>query len=111
MSDSFGSTDPWADPGITGEEAIGYFYSQVIGMDTLGEDLRPTRIVWKNVGYSALTWFLIWLCLAWGAKWTGRITYITMGIPIVLLFVFLGRALSLPGASDGVNAYIGTPCL
>ena len=106
--DSFGSNDPWADEGTTGEDAVGYFYSNVIGMDTLGDDLRPTRIVWKNVGYSFLTWLLIWLCLAFGTKWTGRITYFTMGLPLVLLFVFLGKAVSLPGASDGINAYIGT---
>ena len=30
-----------------------------------------------------------------------------MGLPIVLLFVFLGKALTLPGASDGIRAYIG----
>jgi solute carrier family 6 GABA transporter-like protein 1 len=105
--DSFGSNDPWASDGTTGEEAVGYFYTTVIGMDTLGNDLRPTRIVWKNVGYSFLTWLLIWLCLAFGTKWTGRITYFTMGLPIILLFVFLGKAVSLPGASDGINAYIG----
>ena len=40
-------------------------------------------------------------------KVTGRIAYFTMGLPIVLLFVFLGRAVSLPGSSDGINAYIG----
>jgi len=39
--------------------------------------------------------------------WTGRVAYATMGIPIVLLFVFLGKALTLEGASDGVKAYIG----
>lgn len=30
-----------------------------------------------------------------------------MGLPIVLLFVFLGVALSLEGAENGVEAYIG----
>ncbi|KAL3909998.1 MAG: hypothetical protein SGARI_002333 [Bacillariaceae sp.] len=47
------------------------------------------------------------LCVAWGVEWTGRIAYFTMGLPIVLLFVFLGKALTLPGASDGIEAYIG----
>ena len=40
-------------------------------------------------------------------KVKGRIAYFTMGLPIVLLFVFLGRAVSLPWSSDGINAYIG----
>jgi SNF family Na+-dependent transporter len=30
-----------------------------------------------------------------------------MGLPIVLLFVFLGVACSLEGASDGIQAYVG----
>jgi len=35
------------------------------------------------------------------------LTYFTMGFPIVLLMVFLFRASTLDGASDGVHAYIG----
>lgn len=76
-------------------------------METLGPDLRPTRIVWPNVGYSVLSWFIVWACLAFGLTWTGRIAYFSMGLPIVLLFVFLGRACTLPGASDGIKAYAG----
>jgi SNF family Na+-dependent transporter len=75
-------------------------------MGTLGPDLRPTRLVGKNVGYSFLTWVIIYLCIAFGIKWTGRITYFIMGLPAILLFVFLGRALLLPGSEDGVEAYI-----
>ena len=52
-------------------------------------------------------WAIIFLCLAFGIKWVGRITYFTAGFPFVLLIVFLGRSLSLPGASKGVKAYIG----
>lgn len=99
--DAFGADSIYTQQNTTGSDAITYFYSDIIGMDTLGEDLRPTRVVGANVGYSALAWFIIWACLAGGTKWTGRITYATMGIPIVLLFVFLGKAVSLPGASDG----------
>ncbi len=76
-------------------------------METLGDDLRPTRIVGQNVGYSFLVWLTVWSCLAFGLKWTGRIAYISMGLPIVLLFVFLGKACALEGASDGIKAYIG----
>lgn len=104
--DSF-TNNIWAQEQVTGEIAVNYFYDTIIGSGTVGEDQLPTRIVWENVGYSALTWFIVWLCIAFGLKWTGRITYFTMGLPIVMLFIFLGRALSLPGSSDGVNAYIG----
>jgi solute carrier family 6 (neurotransmitter transporter, GABA) member 1 len=83
------------------------FLQHIIGMETIGEDLRPTRVVWQNVGYSAISWILIWSCLAFGLKWTGRIAYVSMGLPLVLLFVFLIKAVTLEGASDGVKAYIG----
>lgn len=105
--DSFGDDAPWAEEGTNGTVAINYFLDNIIGMDTLEESGRPTRVVGVNVGYSALAWFLIWACLAGGTKWTGRITYFTMGLPIVLLFVFLGRAVSLEGHSDGIEEYIG----
>jgi solute carrier family 6 GABA transporter-like protein 1 len=104
--DTFGSRNFWAQPQVTGSEAKDYFFNEIIGMGTLGPDLRPTRLVGKNVGYSFLTWVIIYLCVAFGLKTTGRITYFTMGLPVVLLFVFLGRALSLPGSQDGVEAYI-----
>lgn len=78
-------------------------------MSTVGDSycLRPTRVIGANVGYAFLAWCLIFLCLAWGMKVTGYITYGTMGLPIILLFVFLGRAVTLPGAEDGIQKYIG----
>ena len=35
------------------------------------------------------------------------VTYFTMGLPIVLMFVFLGKSLTLEGKSDGLRAYAG----
>eukprot|EP00977_Amphora_coffeiformis_P002915 scaffold561_cov162-Amphora_coffeaeformis.AAC.16 len=35
------------------------------------------------------------------------IAYFTMGLPVVLMFVFLGKALTLEGAEDGIEEYIG----
>lgn len=105
--ESFGNNDPWAKEGVTGEDAVSYFYNDIIGMSTLGEDSRPTTVVAANVGYSVLVWICIWLCLAFGMEWTGRIAYFTMGLPILLLFVFLIKSVTLEGASDGIQAYIG----
>jgi len=99
---------PWANPDITGDEAISYFYNNIVGMGTVTDsDLKPSRIVGKNVGYTALVWLVIFTVTFFGLKTTGRVTYVTMGLPFVILFMFLGRALSLEGAVDGVTAYIG----
>lgn len=107
--DSFGDSEaPWDTPGTTGGEAIDYFYNEIIGMSTVtDEDLRPSRVVPANVGYNALVWLCIWLCLAFGSEWTGKIVYITMGLPVLFLFLFFFKAILLDGAGDGIEEYIG----
>eukprot|EP00571_Detonula_confervacea_P010676 CAMPEP_0172306670 /NCGR_PEP_ID=MMETSP1058-20130122/7696_1 /TAXON_ID=83371 /ORGANISM="Detonula confervacea, Strain CCMP 353" /LENGTH=665 /DNA_ID=CAMNT_0013018635 /DNA_START=380 /DNA_END=2377 /DNA_ORIENTATION=+ len=105
--DSFGSEDPWGKEGTTGTVAVDYFVGEIIGANTLGDDGRPTRVVWANVGCCALVWTICFFGTAFGVEVTGRITYFTMGLPIVLLFVFLGRGLTLEGHEEGIHEYIG----
>lgn len=58
--------------------------------------------------YSQLFIFMITsLSVGFGVKVTGRVAHFTMGFPILLLFIFLIRAVTLPGASSGVKVYIG----
>jgi solute carrier family 6 GABA transporter-like protein 1 len=103
--DSFTDNGPWGDPDLSGKDAISYFYNDIIGMSTVTDpDLRPSRIVGKNVGYTALVWSIVYIIMSCGLKWTGRITYFTMGLPLVLLFVFLGGGAGLPGSGDGIKA-------
>lgn len=105
---SFDEDAPWGKPGLTGGEAVEYFNDEIIGMATVTDsDLTPTRIVGENVGYSALVWLIIFASTAFGLRVTGRITYMTMGLPFVILFVFLGRAIALSGSEQGINAFIG----
>ena len=103
----FFSDNFWAQDQVTGSEAKEYFYNNIIGMSTLGDNLLPTRLVGKNVFYSLLTWTIIYFGVAYGLEWTGRVTYFTMGFPVVILFVFLGRAITLEGSGDGLEEYIG----
>ncbi len=77
--DSFGSQNFWAQEQVTGSEAKQYFNDVIIGSETVGDDQKPTRLVGKNVGYAFLSWTIVYLCVAFGLKWTGRITYFTMG--------------------------------
>jgi len=105
---SWTDSAPWDDNPNAGE-ATGYFFNEIVGMSSLTADdpFDSTRLVGANVGYSALIWFIIWACTAFGIKLTGRITYFTMGFPIILLFLFLGKGVSLEGAGDGIKEYIG----
>eukprot|EP00553_Chaetoceros_curvisetus_P002614 CAMPEP_0204619420 /NCGR_PEP_ID=MMETSP0717-20131115/5791_1 /ASSEMBLY_ACC=CAM_ASM_000666 /TAXON_ID=230516 /ORGANISM="Chaetoceros curvisetus" /LENGTH=638 /DNA_ID=CAMNT_0051633419 /DNA_START=28 /DNA_END=1944 /DNA_ORIENTATION=+ len=97
---------PWGNESVSGSDSVGYFFSSIVGMETV-DGLQATRIVGQNVGYSFLTYLLIFICVAFGLEATGRVTYFTMGLPIVLLFIFLIRGCTLDGSGDGIKAYIG----
>jgi SNF family Na+-dependent transporter len=104
--ESFGRMkDDWQE--MEGSAANQYFFHDVVGTYTLDEDRKPTRIVAINVVYLAFTWVIIGCSLASGITWRGRVAYVTMGLSVLMMLVLLIRALTLPGASDGIHAYIG----
>jgi len=106
--DAFGKDSFWNGEDLNGSEASTYFFEEITGTATVGEDLKPTRLVWENVGYSLIVWAGMFLCVAFGVKVTGQITYITVGAPILLLFIILVRSLTLEGAGTGVSQYLST---
>ena len=64
---SFSSSAPWKQDDVNTENATAYFFDTIVGMSTLDpDDQSPTRLVWTNVGYSALVWFIVWACTAFG---------------------------------------------
>jgi SNF family Na+-dependent transporter len=104
--DTWSDSAPWLDESLDDGAANSYFFNRIVGMENLSGDHASTLIP-ANVGYSFLTWFIVFVSIGFGSKWTGRITYFTMGFPILLLFIFLFRGVSLTGASDGIDYYIG----
>jgi solute carrier family 6 GABA transporter-like protein 1 len=60
-------------------------------------------LIGETVGWSAFVWLLIWISIFRGVGMTGRVVYFTMGLPIITTIIFVGRALSLPNASEGVK--------
>jgi solute carrier family 6 GABA transporter-like protein 1 len=103
FKNSFTSPLPW-------EGRIDEFYWQ----DVIG-NIEPVpgsggyltypgvKVIGETVGWSAFIWFLIWFSIFRGVGMTGRVVYFTMGLPIVTTIIFVGRALSLPNASEGVR--------
>ncbi|KAL1638087.1 hypothetical protein SLS58_009013 [Diplodia intermedia] len=62
-----------------------------------------TAVIGETVGWSIFIWFLIWVSIFRGVGLTGRVVYFTMGLPIVTTIIFVGRALSLENAGEGVR--------
>lgn len=67
-----------------------------------------TGLVGETVGWTAFTWFLVWLCIFRGVGLTGRVVYFTMGLPIIITIILIGRSVSLENAGEGVRLYFAT---
>lgn len=68
-------------------------------------------IGWPNLdlfGYLILSWAIVVLIQCRGIKSAGKAAYITGIAPFIFLIIFLIRALTLPGAFDGI-AYFFKP--
>jgi len=51
-------------------------------------------------------WIIIFLCLVKGIQSSGKVVYFTATFPYVVLIILLIRAVTLPGASLGINFYL-----
>lgn len=63
---------------------------------------------WNLVGFLVLSSAIVFLILFKGIRTSGKASYVTGIVPFIFLFVFLIRALTLPGAIDGIK-YFFTP--
>lgn len=108
---SFTSPLPW-----TGRGQDFYMGDVVANPDPIVGNLTPSGdavenytvypgvgMVGETVGWTAFTWFLVWISIFRGVGLTGRVVYFTMGLPIVVTLVLVGRAVSLENATEGVK--------
>ncbi|KAI8648681.1 hypothetical protein NCS57_01480200 [Fusarium keratoplasticum] len=102
---SFQSPLPWKGRGME-------FYMQdvIANKDPITPDSGYVEypgmgMVGESVGWCAFMWFLVWLCMFKGVGTTGRAVYVTMGLPVIMLIIILGRSVSLPNARDGIKYY------
>ena len=117
FSRSFQSPLPWK-----GQDLSNYF-SQVIvaNVDPASTcSLNPdgsvaeytnwvgTGMLGETAGWAIFTWFVTWLCVFRGVGMTGRVIYVTMGLPLVLIIILIGRGCSLPNAGEGIKLYFAT---
>ncbi|KAH6989180.1 hypothetical protein BKA56DRAFT_476790 [Ilyonectria sp. MPI-CAGE-AT-0026] len=65
------------------------------------------KLLGETVAWTAFTWFLVWISIFRGVGLTGRVVYFTMGLPIIMTVVLVGRSVSLENAGRGVRLYFG----
>lgn len=104
---------PWTD------RAEDFFYNDVVVRKSMVEgeisngnvqsysSYPYTGVSGELIGWTILSWLIIWLCINKGVSITGRVVYFTIGLPLVLTVVLLGRGVSLPNAGRGIKLYFG----
>ncbi|XP_077086289.1 inactive sodium-dependent neutral amino acid transporter B(0)AT3 [Siphateles boraxobius] len=63
---------------------------------------------WWLVLCLASAWSIVYICFIRGIETIGKAVYVTATFPYLVLTIFLVRALTLPGATDGLQ-YLFTP--
>lgn len=85
-------------------KAAEFFYRDILSLTVsplnLGEISVPVIIG------LALTWLIVWLILHRGVKVLGKVVLITVPLPVILLLILTIRAISLPGAFEGLSYYL-----
>ena len=87
-----------------GADTKTFFFSKVLNISGgVFEIGRPQ-------GWIVLALFFCWICIVlatWkGIKTVGKVVYITVTLPWVLLIIFVIRGLTLPGAMDGIRYFL-----
>jgi SNF family Na+-dependent transporter len=60
---------------------------------------------WNLVGFLAASWLIVFLILAKGIKSSGKASYVLAILPYIVLSIILGKALTLPGAMNGIKQF------
>ena len=66
-------------------------------------DMGDIRL--ELLGFLVLAWIIVYFCLWKGVAATGKVVYLTATLPIILLFTFVIRGLTLPGAMEGLRFF------
>ncbi|KAI6365561.1 hypothetical protein MCOR25_005337 [Pyricularia grisea] len=105
---SFENPLPWQ-----GKDTIEYFFDEIVQrVEPIGEPgsmmyYPSMRVIGETAGWSFLIWFATWICTFKGVGMTGRVIYVTMALPLIMIAILAIRSMSLPNASDGFRLYLG----
>jgi len=99
---------PWAGEGIEGVENAKVFFNETY----LGKvDIEDARfylgsIRWNIVVPLAITWLAMYFCIFKGVKLVGKIVWLTVPLPWLMLLILAVRGLTLEGSMQGLAYYL-----
>ncbi|ESP01647.1 hypothetical protein LOTGIDRAFT_200147, partial [Lottia gigantea] len=63
-------------------------------------------IKWQLIVVFIVAWIVVFLCMFKGIKSVGKVVYVTVLLPYVLLFILLIRGVTLKGSLDGILYFL-----
>ncbi|XP_018394439.1 PREDICTED: sodium- and chloride-dependent GABA transporter 1-like [Cyphomyrmex costatus] len=81
-----------------------YWDQRVLGITSGIESIG--KIQWELLGCLIIGWLLVYLIIRRGLHQSGKIIWFSALFPYVVLFILLGRAVTLEGSYDGLLYYV-----
>lgn len=95
---------PWAGQGIEGvENAKDFFFNQYLGFE---EGIKLGAVRWNILWPLVFAWLAMYFCIFRGVKLVGRIVWLTVPLPWLMLLILAVRGLTLEGAMQGLAYYL-----
>jgi NSS family neurotransmitter:Na+ symporter len=95
---------PWAGVGIKGvENAKNFFFDEYLGYQQ-GTALGAIR--WKIFWPLIITWVVMYFCIFRGVRLVGKIVWLTVPLPWLMLLILTVRGLTLEGSMQGLAYYL-----
>lgn len=99
-----GGNLPWAGQGLEGVQVANEFFFN--GYINYSEGFSLGAIQWQVFAPLLITWILMYLCIFKGVNLVGKIVWITVPVPWLMLLVLTIRGLTLEGSVQGLAYYL-----
>jgi NSS family neurotransmitter:Na+ symporter len=96
-----GGSLPWAGEGIEGVEKASSFFADYL---TKGDKVGPFQI--PILIPLILAWIVMYFCIFRGVKLVGKIVWLTVPLPWIMLCILAVRGLTLPGSMKGLVYFL-----
>ncbi|MDD5645146.1 MAG: sodium-dependent transporter [bacterium] len=95
---------PWAGENIAGvKKATSFFFDSYLGYH---ESLSLGNIRVNIVLTLVISWIAMYLCIFKGVNLVGKVVWLTVPLPWIMLAILAVRGLTLPGAVKGIAYYL-----